>query len=109
MSSTTFSVFSFEEINHVSECSHDFLFTSANDVLKFDVVPRFSGMVLVFVDLSEVLVVTTRAVPASVFPEQIILSVPRAEIFSLPLVSRLHYAVEPVVTVSGSYVVDVYV
>ena len=66
MSSITLSVF--EEIYHVSQCSHDLLFTSAYTVLKLDVVPRFSGMVFVFVDLPEVRVVIPRAVPTSVVP-----------------------------------------
>ena len=61
--------FAFEEIYHVSQCSHDLLFTSADAVLELDVVPGFSGMVLVFVNLSEVQVVIPRAVPASVVPE----------------------------------------
>ena len=41
--------------------------------------------------------------------ERVVLSVPRREIFSLPLVSRFHCAVESAVPLSGCYVVDVYV
>ena len=66
-------------------------------------------MMLVFVNLPEVWVVVPRAVPTSVVPEQVVLSVPRGEIFSLPLVSRFHCAVESAVPLSGCNVVDVYV
>ena len=66
-------------------------------------------MVFVFVNLSEARVVIPRAVPASVVPERVVLSVPRREIFSLPLVSRFHCAVESAVPLSGCNVVDVYV
>ena len=62
--------FAFEEIYHVSQCSHDLLLTSTDAVLKLDVVPRFSGMVFVFVNLPETRVVIPRAVPASVVPEE---------------------------------------
>ena len=71
----------FEEIYHVSQCSHDFLFTPADAVLKLDVVSRFSGMMFVFVNLPEVLVVIPRAVPTSVVLERVVLLVPRREIF----------------------------
>ena len=84
---------------------HDFLLTSADGVLKLDVVSRFSGMVLVLVNLPEVLVVIPRAVPTSV----VILSVPRGEIFSLPLVSRLHCTVKSAVPLPGCNIVDIYV
>ena len=66
-------------------------------------------MVLVFVNLSEVWVVIPRAVPASVVPERVVLPVPRREIFSLPLVSRFHCAVESAVPLSRCNIVDVYV
>ena len=66
-------------------------------------------MVFVFVNFSEVGVVVSRAVPASVVPERVVLLVPGGEIFSLPLVSRFHCAVESAVPLSGCYVVDVYV
>ena len=68
MSFMTFS-FSFEEINYVPESPHDILFTSADGVFKFDVVPRFSCMVFVLVDFSEVLVVIPRAASTSVVLE----------------------------------------
>ena len=66
-------------------------------------------MVFVFVNLSEVRVVVPRAVPASVVSEGVILSVPGGEIFSFPLISRFHCAVESAVSLSGCNVVDVYV
>ena len=101
--------FAFEEIYHVSQCSHDFLLTSAYTVLKFDVVPRFSSMMFVFVNFSKVLVVISRAVPASVVSEGVILSVLGGEVFSFPLVPRFHCVVEPAGSLSGHNVVDVYV
>ena len=66
-------------------------------------------MVFVFVNLSEVRVVVPRTVPAPVVSEGVILSVPGAEIFSFPLVSQFHCAVEPAISLSGCNVVDVYV
>ena len=66
-------------------------------------------MVLVYVNRPEVLVVIPRAVPTSAVLERVILPVPRREIFSLPLVSRFHCAVESAVSLSGCNVVDVYV
>ena len=66
-------------------------------------------MVFVFVNLPEVWVAIARAVPASVVPEGVILLVLGGEIFSLPLVSRFHCAVESAVPLSGCYVVDFYV
>ena len=101
--------FAFEEIYHVSQCSHDLLFTSAYTVLELDVVPRFSGMMFVFVNLFEVWVVIPKAVPAAVVSEGVVLSVPGAEIFSFSLISRFHCAVESAVSLSGCNVVDVYV
>ena len=66
-------------------------------------------MMFVFVNLPEVWVVISRAVPAPAAPERVILLVPRGEIFSLPLVSRFHCAVESAVPLSGCNIVDVYV
>ena len=83
--------------------------TSAYTVLKLDVVLRFSGMVFVFVDLPEVWVVIPRAVPNSVVPEGVVLSVPGGKIFSFSILSRFHCAVESAVSLSGCNVVDVYV
>ena len=53
--------FAFEEIYHVSQCSHDLFLASTDAVLELDVVPRFSGIVFVFVNLPEVWVVVPRA------------------------------------------------
>ena len=64
-----FFCFSLEEIDHVLESSHDLLFTSADGVLKLDVVPRFSCLIFVIVDFPEILVVTPRAAPTSVVPK----------------------------------------
>ena len=66
-------------------------------------------MMFVFVNLSKVLVVISRAVPASVVSERVILSVLGGEVFSFPLVPRFHCAVEPAVSLSGHNIVDVYV
>ena len=66
-------------------------------------------MVFVFVNLPEVWVVIPRDTAASVVPERVVLSVPRREIFSLPLVSRFHCAVKSAVPLSGCNVVNVYV
>ena len=104
-----FMCFAFEEIYHVSQCSLDLFLTSAYTIFKCDVVPRFSGMVFVFVNLPEVQVVDPGAVPASVVSEGVVLLVPGGEIFSFPLISRFHCAVEPAVSLSGCNVVDVYV
>ena len=101
--------FAFEEIYHVSQCSHDLLFASAYTVLELDAVPRFSGMVFVFVNLPKVLVVIPRAFPASVVSEGVVLSVPWVEIFSFSLISGFHCAVESAVSLSGCNIVDVYV
>ena len=109
MSSTTLTVLPLRKFINFPQCSQDFIFSSADTVLELDVVLRFSGIVFVFVNLPEILVVISRAVPTSIVPEQVILSVPRREIFSLPLVSRFHCAVESAVPLSGCNVVDVYV
>ena len=63
----------------------------------------------VFVNLSKVLVVISRAVLASVVSEGVILSVLGGEVFSFPLVPRFHCAVGPAVSLSGCNIVDVYV
>ena len=84
-------------------------FASAYTVLKLNVVPSFSGMVFVFVDLSEVWIVVPRAVPTSVVPERVVLSIPGREIFSFFLISRFHCAVESAVTLSGCNIVNVYI
>ena len=72
-------------------------------------VPRFFSMMFVFVNLSKVLVVISRAVPSSVVSERVILSVLGKEVFPFPWVPRFHCAVEPAVSLSGCNVVDVYV
>ena len=66
-------------------------------------------MMFVFVNLSKVLVVISRAVPASVVSERVILSVLGGEVFPFPLVPRFHCAVESAVSLSGHNIVDVYV
>ena len=66
-------------------------------------------MMFVFVNLPEIWIVIPRAVPASVVPEQVILSVSGREVFSFSLVSRFYCAVESAVSLSGCNVVDVYV
>ena len=66
-------------------------------------------MVFVFVNNPEIWVVILEAVPASVVPEWVALSVPGREIFSILLISRLHCAIESAVPLSGCNIVNVYV